>query len=395
MSVREVIQLGPPLTPALSKLMAFWCVFVIAQCLGALTALLINDKHDPRWVRHDMMAYSFMIFTSCLLVVEPGAVARLQRVAWLVVAIGNLSLLLMLADGYGVIDITSIDGWWWDRFRGWTAIPNTLALLCLVLTLVSVHLAETSRRMSTRILAVLCMILPAIVGRLTKSDAFFVALIGGSLIFSVLKVFRWLQVWDQRMMIRTCFAWTLVMLLPVTLALSVPIATSFLGQGQGMLNGIFRKSDEGLKEDASLRMYLWSQAVKRGLQSGMLGLGPGPHLVVPPVIAATFGTENEPGGVENPDPSVAPNFEAHNTFLDLFTQGGLLMVLNFLCLCALTVISTLRAHRAGLATLICCLLAFGMFHFIVRQPIFWFAIALSLVSATSQINMLRKRGRTR
>jgi hypothetical protein len=125
----------------------------------------------------------------------------------------------------------------------------------------------------------------------------------------------------------------------------------------------------------------------------MLGLGPGPHLRIPPsILTARATTANLPKEVYHPSLNGTPNFEAHNTALDLFTQGGLLAILSFFWLAATTLVNTYKARLAGLTTLLGGLLLFGIPDLIVRYPIFWFSIALCLVtglgarSATAERN---------
>ena len=69
--------------------------------------------------------------------------------------------------------------------------------------------------------------------------------------------------------------------------------------------------------------------------------------------------------------------------LDLFTQGGLLAVIAFAWLCISTLLMTVRANLFSLALLLCGLGVFSFFHFTIRHPLLWFAIALCLVTATS------------
>ena len=79
-----------------------------------------------------------------------------------------------------------------------------------------------------------------------------------------------------------------------------------------------------------------------------------------------------------------PNFEAHNTLLDLFTQGGLAAVASFGLLVAGGMRRTYRANLAGLTVLLGGLAMFSMFHLIVRHPVFWFVIALCLVAGSGR-----------
>jgi O-antigen ligase len=79
-----------------------------------------------------------------------------------------------------------------------------------------------------------------------------------------------------------------------------------------------------------------------------------------------------------------PNFEAHNTLLDILTQGGLMAVLSLVWLVAGAFLLTYRTRLDGLTVLLCGLTIFSIFHLIVRHPSFWFAIAICLVAAESR-----------
>jgi hypothetical protein len=96
-----------------------------------------------------------------------------------------------------------------------------------------------------------------------------------------------------------------------------------------------------------------------------MGFGPGPQLTSK--------------AYKRPPPS---KFEAHNTLLDLFTQGGLLAVGAFIWLSAAALRTAWRAQLAGLVAMIGALASFSMFHLVLRQPVFWFVIVLSLLAAT-------------
>jgi hypothetical protein len=75
-----------------------------------------------------------------------------------------------------------------------------------------------------------------------------------------------------------------------------------------------------------------------------------------------------------------PNFEAHNTLLDLFTQGGLIVVVSFIWIVATAFSVAYQSGQAGLPTLLCGLCIYAVATLIIRHPIFWFAITLCLVA---------------
>jgi len=105
----------------------------------------------------------------------------------------------------------------------------------------------------------------------------------------------------------------------------------------------------------------------------MLKLGPDPHLT------KTKSWKRAP-----------PNkFEAHNTPLDLFVQGGLLALLDIAMLYASLLLATMKAKLPTLAALSCAFIVFSMFHFIIRHPIFWFGVVLCFLEAASVLKVSR------
>lgn len=379
MLFREVARLGPTLTPPLSKLVIFWLVFTLTQCIGTMTAFAIGDRHDTGLFLHDVMAYPVLAAVSCL----STAGSRLHRVAWLLATFSAAWLLLQVAFGYGLINLRDYDSWEWERFRGLSDNANQLALYCAVVTLLSLYLAETARGLGERIAALICMIVAIVVGRLTMSDAFLLVIVVAGPIFVALKLLRWLMSLDRRMPLRSAFAWILVLALPLAVAYVTPLGASAANEIEEAIKGMTKGGGgRDTEETARLRVHIWNEAMRRGVESGMLGLGPGPHLEIPPsIVAGRRDSTNDPKHVEHPEYGFVPNFEAHNTFLDLFLQGGLLAVLTLGWLAATALVVTRRAGLDSLTTLLCGLALFSVFHLIVRHPIFWFSISLCLVAA--------------
>ena len=379
MLFREVGRLGPTLTPPLSRLLIFWLVFAVAQCVGAMAAFAIGDRHDSSLFMHDVLAYPLLAAVSCLSV----AGSRLHRVAWLLATLGAAWLALQVALGWGLVDLGDFDTWEWERFRGLSDNANQLALFCAVLSLLSLYLAEVARGLGERIAAVTCMVVAIVVGRLTKSDAFLLVLIAGGPIFVALKLGRWLMSRERQMTLRSASAWIFVLALPLVAAYVVPLGASAATELEDFIKGMTKGGGgRDTEETARLRIHLWNGAMRRGIEAGMLGLGPGPHLEIPSaIVAGRRDSTNDPKHVEHPEFGFVPNFEAHNTFLDLFIQGGLIAVLSLGWLVATALVGTHRAELDALTTLLCGLAVFSIFHLIVRHPIFWFAISLCLVAA--------------
>jgi O-antigen ligase len=395
MFFREVCRLGPPLTPPLSKLLIFWLVFALAQCVGTMMGFVLGDRHDSGLFMHDVLAYPLLAAVSCLSAVEPGASSRLQRVAWLVATLGAAWLALQVAAGWGWVNLGDFDTWEWERFRGLSDNANQLALFCAVLGLLSLHLADVAQPFGERIVAVTCMVVAIFVGRLTMSDAFLLVLVAAGPIFVVLKLQRWLMLRRRKMTLRSALAWILILALPLVAAYVVPLGASAATEFEDFVKGMTKGGGgRDTQETTRLRVEVWDRAIRRGIEAGMLGLGPGPHLEIPPsIVVGRRESAGDPKHVEHPEFGFVPNFEAHNTFLDIFIQGGLIAVLSLGCLGARALVETRRASLDALTTLLCGLAIFSVFHLIVRHPIFWFAISLCLVAAADRRGALTIRVR--
>ena len=364
---REAGRLGPAMTPVLSRLLGFWLVFALALGVGMVVGLATEEIRDTASALHDTLSYVLLAAVSCLCVVEPGAGMRLRRVAWLFVTFGSGCLVLLLANAWRLLPIPGVVPWFWDRLQGWSDNPNQLALLCAALGLVALHLAETASRRGGTVMAALCGILPIYVGRLTGSDTFNIVLLATGPVFAALKLRGWLLPIAGRLTFRSAAAWIMLFALPLLLASVVLFGSALAVQMEDVTAHISKNGGKEASQESKLRFSLWSEALERGIGSGLLGLGPGAHLISTPYKRVP-----------------PPNFEAHNTPLDLFTQGGLAAVASFGLLVAGGMRRTYRASLAGLTVLLGGLVMFSMFHLIVRHPIFWFVIALCLVAGSER-----------
>jgi hypothetical protein len=357
----ETGRLGPPLTPALSRLLVFWLAFAFAQSVGLFMGLATEDFRDTVSATHDMMAYSLMAALSCFMVVLPDAARRLRRVTWISVAFGAACLLVLVASAVGLFRIPGIEPWWnnWGRLRGWSENPNQFGLLCSALVLLSLYLAETAAGTRTRLAALVLAVPSFVAGVLSRSDSFILIVLITGPMFAGFKLWTWLFSVERGLSLRTTFAFLIFLAFPALIVSAAPFAPSIIDQAEKFAIETMEKNDQ-----AENRFKLWSEAIEIGIGAGMLGLGPGPHLV------------NKQWKRPPPD-----KFEAHFVVLDLFVQGGILASLLYLWLMTGTFLVAYRAGEVALTTLVFSLFVFSVFHhFIIRHPILWFAIALGLVA---------------
>ena len=361
---------------ALLWLGTFWVCFALILSIGACLALLRPEVTDPSTILHDTFAYLLVAATSCLVAATMKSDGSLRQTQWFLIAFWNIGLILQLGLGWQYIRISSVDPWYWDRFRGWSENPNQVALYCAVLTPLSLHLVLTAKGFG-RLAAVFSFLATFFVGRLTKSDTYLVAMSVSTPLFILLRLRNWLTSPEHRLSLRFAVAaFVAIAIVPLSLSLA-PYAAATADDVEGLAASMLKdRGGEASKATANLRVMLWQDALHIGLESGSLGLGPGPHL-------------EKPTGVT--DKGIPLPLEAHNTLLDVFTQGGLLGVIAVVSLLAGTFLLLLRARHDALAILIVALAIFSISHFILRHPTVWFALALSLVMGAGRPPPLRAR----
>jgi O-antigen ligase len=364
-------------TRAFVTVLLFWAIFAAAESLGLLNSLVRGIPFDPEWLLHDAMAYPLVGAVACACAAEPPG--RLRRIAWLFAVGGALALALQCVAAAGIISIPSVQPWYWQRMRGWSANPNQLAFLCTAIALLAMHLAATAASISRSVAALGCLLLALVVGRLTGSDTFTLTLIVAVVLSSMLRLrFSLLQP-GPRPVTRIALGVVLVAGIPTLAAALAPLVISERAATAELQRGLLKNGGKDAGAEADLRLTLWQQAIERGVDAGMLGLGPGPHLAIPRVLVAARASEaGQPGNIEHPQQNGVPNFEAHNTLLDLFVQGGLVADLAILWLLGVALLAAYRARSASLVTLLCGITQFGLTNLIMRQPLFWFSIALCL-----------------
>lgn len=360
---------APALTRPFSHLLLFWAVFTFAQSIGLLVGLATEDRVDISGVLHTGQAYAFVAILSLLLVILPAW--RIHRVGWTISVCGAAAVILLLAGGYGMVPMSGLDFWMWNRFIGWSMNPNQFGLLCTVLVLLSLQRAEAEARLRTKVFALSCMAPPFVAGILTRSDSFAIAIgLAAPLFVGSKFLIRFVRAERQPSLVTTV-ACLMILSLPVLLASVAPFAPKIAENARQAIVETMTENDQA--ED---RFRLWSEAVEIGLKSGMLGLGPGPHLL---------GKR-----AKLPPPEKA---EAHNTALDLVTQGGMLAALIFFWIIAAALIAAYRAGLIALASLVFSLFVYSNFHLVIRHPIFWFSVVLGLAAMQSVAPRKLTRGR--
>jgi hypothetical protein len=355
-------------SPALAQIAGFWLVLTFTLAVGAtvgyLTAVLFLAP-----VLHDTVAYVMLAGITCLAAAEPDAERRLRHVSWWVVAFANAGFVWQIGLAWGWVHQPGLDPWFWDRFCGWSDNPNQLALYCAICGPLALHLATTTSSRWGRIVGLCCLIPTFYVGRLTKSDTYLYATILACLIFLGLRLRTLLAAGARPGISRQLAVLLVIGCLPLAVAMT-PYALTEVVNAEDFAKSLTKdKGGEATAESAELRLFLWSEALDKGMASGSLGLGPGPHLERPPITDLQF----------LPRP-----FEAHSTFIDLYTQGGLIAAFALVWLGGVAAVNARRAKLDALLALLAAIAVFAIPHLIIRHPIVWFSLTICIVAETGR-----------
>ncbi|UCI07408.1 O-antigen ligase family protein [Mesorhizobium sp. B1-1-8] len=354
-------------TPVFFQLASFWLLFSLALGIGMIVGYLTTVLYMTG-VWHDTMAYVLLASFTCLAALEPDAAHHLRRTGWWMIAIADVAFAVQLGLAWGWFHQSGVDPWYWDRLRGWSENPNQLALYCAIFGPLALHLGTTTGNRWAQFLAFSSLILIFYVGRLTKSDTYLYTTVVSGLVFLGLRIRAWLASNGNRPSLPRQIA-VLLMLgaLPLAVAM-MPYAVTEETSVENFAKSLTKDGGgEATAETFALRVYLWGAAVEKGLQSGSLGLGPGPHLDRPPVFDQQF--------------AYLP-FEAHDTILDLYLQGGLMAVLVLLWIVGSAAMSAWRSQFDALLVLLASVAVFSIPHLIIRHPIVWFVLTFCLVAGT-------------
>ena len=74
--------------------------------------------------------------------------------------------------------------------------------------------------------------------------------------------------------------------------------------------------------------------------------------------------------------------EAHSTYVDLAGSTGLIGLCALLCLVIATLMRCVLANKVYLALAVLSLATFSSFHYVLRQPVFWFYLVTILASVS-------------
>lgn len=341
----------------------FWLAILVALSIGSLVGMSVETFFGAEAIVHDVLAYALMAALSLALIADLSSPFRRRRMIWLVTGFGALLCAAQLAHGFGVIQLPAVGGidpWYFDRLRGWAKDPNQLGFLAALLVFLLLHLLSTTSGRRETLFAVALLPLVVSVGILTRSDTFVLSSLIGTCVFVSLGLpTYWADSAELRLL--PAVIMIVILALPLMLVAAIPFAHDIVNRAEEFASDVYKEDHQG-----DTRFMLWEESISKGLDSYLLGFGPGPHLTSK--------------SWKRPPPA---KFESHNAPLHLLTQGGLLAVIALLALFTSSFLSAARSGLPALAALVAALFCFSLFHVVYRHPAFWFAIVTCSLEAAA------------
>jgi len=323
---------------------AFWIAILPLVWLGFLRASAAGLNEESGADR-DMLAILFVAVFAVVLSahLSTAAAARTLLRGYSIAAAVTLLALLVVAIPLRRIGPFEL---WYEivRFVGLATNPNQLALFVAPIPFLVAQALADDRSLS----GFRCFLVAGaafVVGIATTSDALLAAWVA-----CVGAMATWWWVRSLNMAHRS--PWKLLFLLVVLPAL----AAGFLfAVGPSVYEVLERKlvSLIDFGSQASVRLTLWSHGVDALAQSPLFGWGPGAHSG----MAGPFGA-----------------MESHNTYVDWATISGLFGVAALVALLVNVLWRCVNANKPYLALAVTSLASFAAFHYVLRQPVFWFVL---------------------
>lgn len=315
-----------------NKILKFWLLSFIFLSLGLSTALFLDINISYRHIVHDFLAYIFIFCIIFLLEKNKYLQSNIHKVFYLFAYFGLIfySIVLVLSvsfenqlllnERYPII----------VRFIGLSSNPNQLAIFFTILPFIFFNTYKNGYLARDKM--ILLSILSIFIGSRILSDALILSYIVPLIfIFSIL-LFNKLDKIYKVGFIVVC------LLIFILVAFNIYSILLVIDDTPNSINGRI----ELLRNALDYRMIFF-------------GFGPGPH------------SYQSYSGIEK-------LWEAHNTYIDWFTQTGVIGLSLYLFLIFTIAKKLYQKGEIILLGAFLSILVFSTFHFIFRQPLFWLYI---------------------
>jgi O-antigen ligase len=337
-------------TPLLRVVVAFWTIAALALVNGFVLAPAA--ARGSGWL-HDVVAFAFLAVVLIGFVAPGNLAVRFHTALGFVVTLAVVPMLLMWIIGLATPTLGPLNLWYYHRFVGWAQNPNQVALLMAPLPFLCAHLGRTGSG-RVRWFAP-CLALAAVwVGIGSDSDALKVAWAVSALAL--------LTLWWGRLCVRgrthvrsAILAYGLAPL--VVFVLAIGAAQNFVHEAALAAQRMYDDGGQGAG-----RFRAWEGGLRALGSAPLFGRGPGAH------------SDSDTSSVV---------LEAHNTFVDWGASTGIVGLCAYLALVAWVLVLAWNSGCPALLAAIIALLAFSMFGYVLRQPIYWFYLLGTAVLSAS------------
>jgi O-antigen ligase len=233
-----------------------------------------------------------------------------------------------------------------SRYNGFTTNPNQLGIFLASIPLLLCLMFKEFKNNNTKLILIIATFLSSILlVLLTKSSTAIV-----SYFFSFLII---LLIFTSKKII---------------IFLYLIISPIFILFSYFFIINEINKNDS---DDANGRFPLWNSAIEGLNQSFYMGAGPGSH-------------SGETGPFQN--------YEAHNVFLDLLLQGGIISFTGYIAIFLYIIYFGLRNNNYYALGLVGTIFIQQLSHYFLRHPIFWvnLILAFALVNSFNKICKLNR-----
>ena len=316
----------------LSYVIFLGILFFTILLLGAVVSI-INIRINISSMVHDLIAYSFSYFILIFLYLKShqNSLESIMKTL-LIIGVSIFGFLLMWSriKGNHFMGMNLMYGL--NRFTGGAKNPNQLGIFIAPLPFLALYFIKNERSKSyvKKIILILCFIVSINIGLNINSDAingtWLIMLMVSGFIIAYSKFKSHSKI--------------------ILLLVSIIVVITILYLYGNIINKNIIKYFNELDHDGS-RGDLWVQGIKKYLESPIVGFGPGGHLVL--------GTNQ--------------NGEAHNSFIDLLTQGGtfIFLLYNYIII---KIFKNIKV-KPYLNLVFITLLVFSISHFTLRHPVYW------------------------
>jgi hypothetical protein len=361
LSAAESFRPGVECVQLMLSLLAVLVLGGASMAVGSWLAGLLGHAAAVEWRTAGLVIAALLLPVFML---TAGSDARCFGVVILVIGASYTGQFIVLGGFERFIgNVPGVEVWYEGdvaRFTGLSSNPNQLALALVPLPFLLLRVAGVvagSRRLSYLLTALI-----AACGVMTASDALGVGWVSGVVVTVVLSIAVGTATPHLGELGRVVVSAALLALAGLALVLAA-----------ADLSDVGRAVESRLNEgnQASTRVGLWVHGLAAAAMSPVFGLGPG-----------AFSGESGP----------FESIEAHSTLIDWLTMSGAVGLSALLGLVAVIAVHCLRRRALLCFGALVALLAFSMFHNVLRQPLFWFYLSAVYVLASSSNGEMRPRG---